>query len=224
MTFVTVTRLPHHRRHEVTSIKVNGTELLLSGATAFATTTARWPQYRCRHQRDRLLRHRIEQRRHGHRPDLRPSTYTPVITTDPSSGGISAVTDAFPESTPAKLQNFANWYSYYSTPHADDEDRCGTGVRADHRPVSRRVHDHEQQRNGHRRHATFVDIAPFDATQKSAWYSKLYASNPGNSTPLREVLSKVGRLYAHKYGAITTYTSTITVSGSGSTSVRQHHR
>jgi type IV pilus assembly protein PilY1 len=150
------------------------------------------------------------------------STYTPVITTVSASGGLVLTTDEFPESTPAKLQNFANWYSYYSNRML----MMKTGVGQAFSPIT------DQYRVGfmtmnNNVSPDFVDIAPFSGgcavgsglCQRDNWYTKLYASNPGNSTPLREVLANVGRLYAHKFGTVTTYTSTITVGGSGTTSV-----
>lgn len=153
------------------------------------------------------------------------SNYTPVITTTPSNGSLQVSTYAFPESTPAKLQNFANWYSYYSTRML----MTMTGVGQAFAPIT------DQYRVGfmtmnNNVNPDFVDIAPFSGgcavgsglCQKDNWYTKLYASNPGNSTPLRQTLSQIGRLYAHKYGATITYTATITVnkpSGAGSTSV-----
>ena len=59
----------------------------------------------------------------------------------------------------------------------------------------------------------------FSGTQKTNFYSKLYAANPSNSTPLREILSRVGQYYAHKFGQVDKYTATITVGSSGATSV-----
>jgi len=150
------------------------------------------------------------------------ATYTPVIITDPASGGLAVVTDSFPESTPSKLQNFANWYSYYSNRML----MMKTGVGQAFAPIN------DQYRVGfmtmnNNVSPDIVDIAPFaggcavgsGTCQKDNWYTKLYSANPGNSTPLREVLAKVGRLYAHKYGTLTSYTATITVGGSGTTSV-----
>jgi type IV pilus assembly protein PilY1 len=210
----TVTPFPTIVATRVTSVTVNGTELLLSGPTAFAASRS-------------VLAANIAAgiNATGYSATVSgdvvtvtgpssASTYTPVIITDPSSGGMSVATDAFPESTPAKLQNFANWYSYYSNRML----MMKTGVGQAFAPITDQFRVGFMTMNNNVS-PDIVDIAPFNATQKSAWYSKLYASNPGNSTPLREVLAKVGRLYAHKYGTLTTYTSTITVGGSGSTSV-----
>jgi Tfp pilus tip-associated adhesin PilY1 len=158
------------------------------------------------------------------------ATYTPVITTVSASGGLIVTTDEFPENTPAKLQNFANWYSYYSNRML----MMKTGVGQAFSPLSNQFRVGYMTMNNNNWNgsvgsttADFVDIAPFaggctvgsGTCQKDKWYSKLYAANPGNSTPLREVLSKVGRLYAHKFGSYTLYTSTITLGGSGATSV-----
>jgi type IV pilus assembly protein PilY1 len=46
--------------------------------------------------------------------------------------------------------------------------------------------------------SSFLKIKPFDSTQKSAWYTAFYATQPGPSTPLLGALSKAGRLYAGK--------------------------
>jgi type IV pilus assembly protein PilY1 len=199
----------------VTSITVNGTQLLLSGATSPASTT----------RTDLAAKIAAGINAVGYSATVSgdvvtvtgptsASTYTPVITTSPASGGFSVTTDAFPESTPSKLQNFANWYSYYSNRML----MMKTGVGQAFSPItdSFRVGFMTMNNNVS---PDIVDIAPFNSIQRTSWYSKLYNANPGNSTPLREVLAKVGNLYAHKYGSITTYTATITVGGSGSTSV-----
>lgn len=140
------------------------------------------------------------------------STYTPVDTI--SAGTMTLTTEAFPESTPSKLQNFANWYSYYSNRMLMMKTAAGRAFQ----PLtdSYRVGFLTMNNNVS---PGIIEVAPFDATQKSAWYTKLYAANPGSSTPLREALSHVGQYYAHKFGTNTFYKATITVGGSGTTSV-----
>ena len=140
------------------------------------------------------------------------STLTPVINV--LSGSMTLTTQPFPESTASKLQNFANWYSYYSTRMLMTK----TGAGLAFAPVGDNYRVGFLTMNNNVSPG-IVQVAPFDAAQKSLWYTKLYASNPGSSTPLREVLSKTGQYYAHKFGSITTYTATITVGGSGDTSV-----
>ena len=49
--------------------------------------------------------------------------------------------------------------------------------------------------------AKYLKAAPWDDTQKSNWYAKLYAQNPTGNTPLREALSRVGLMYSGVLGA-----------------------
>ncbi len=109
-----------------------------------------------------------------------------------------------------EMTNFANWYAYYrtrmqmmksATGHAfanlDDRYRIGfitirpgnsTGSSVSSgNPVS-------SQR--------FQPVLPFDNPQKLAFYQKLYAQNPGNNTPLREALARVGRYFAKQTSGI----------------------
>jgi type IV pilus assembly protein PilY1 len=146
---------------------------------------------------------------------------TPVINV--LSGTMTLTAAAFPESTPAKLQNFANWYSYYSTRMLMMKTAAGqafsSSTLSNYRIGFMTMNNNVSP--------GLVDVAPFvggcavgsGTCQKDKWYTKLYASNPGNNTPLREALSHVGQYYAHKFGTVTKYTATITVGGSSATSV-----
>ncbi len=109
--------------------------------------------------------------------------------------------------------NFANWYSYYSTRMQMMKTGVGQAFKAIN--PSFRVGFMTMNNNVS---PDFVDILPFNATQKSNWYSKLYGANPGQSTPLRQALSQVGNLYANQYATTYTYTATITVGGSTTSS------
>jgi type IV pilus assembly protein PilY1 len=144
--------------------------------------------------------------------------YTPIITT--SSGNWKYATYQFPDTDPVKLQNFANWYTYYSHRML----MMKTGVGLAFAPLDNHYRVGYMTMNNNNWNGTigsstadFVDLASFDSTQKAAWYNKLYVANPGNSTPLRAALSNVGRLYGKKYAPTTITTATITVSsGDGS--------
>ncbi len=140
------------------------------------------------------------------------STLTPSFTI--LSGAMTLSTLPFPEATAAKLQNFANWYSYYSNRMIMM--KTSAGLAFNQVTDAYRVGFATMNNNVS---PGLVEVAPFNAAQRALWYTKLYASNPGNSTPLREILSRVGQYYAHKFGASTTYKATITVGGSGNTSV-----
>lgn len=154
-------------------------------------------------------------------------TYSNGLTTPPA-GGMTATPSKFSTlSAAADLQNFANWYSYYS--HRMLMMKTGLGLAFQPINSNYRVGFMTMNNNVS---PDFVDIQPFVGTtvaspcaagsgscQKDLWYTKLYASVAANSTPLREALSHVGQLYAHKFGSITNYTATITVGGTGATAV-----
>jgi type IV pilus assembly protein PilY1 len=150
--------------------------------------------------------------------------YTPVVTvTNNSSNYLTYTATSFPNDTnSAHLQNFANWYSYYS--HRMLMMKSGLGLAFAPIGSSYRVGFMTMNNNVS---PDFVDILPFaggcaagtGTCQKDKWYTKLYGSVAANSTPLREALSHVGQLYAHKFGTITNYTSTITVTCVACTSV-----
>jgi type IV pilus assembly protein PilY1 len=137
------------------------------------------------------------------------STLTPVIHI--LSGNMTAATQAFPLSDPVQVQNFANWYSYYSNRMLMM--KTGAGLAFVNVADKYRVGFLTMNAN------SLVQAGTFDANQKLAWFNALYAANPNNSTPLREILSQVGQYYAHLFGSITTYATTITVNGSGTSSV-----
>jgi type IV pilus assembly protein PilY1 len=119
-------------------------------------------------------------------------------TSNPTSPPITCATDgAYTKKqllTAAEKQNFANWYSYYRTrinmmksasgrafAPIDDKFRVGLDVISNNDPGTVRA-----------------TPARFDGTNKSNWYTRLYAAGASGSTPLRAALSKAGRLYAGK--------------------------
>ena len=214
----------------VSGITVNGTQLMLSGATATTQSPGTLAGYIAAAINATGYSATASGTTVTITAPTSASNYTPVVTTTPSTGSLTVSATQFPESTPSKLQNFANWYSYYSTRML----MTMTGVGQAFAPINNQYRVGFMTMNNNVS-PDFVDIAPFAGgttsspcavgsglCQKDKWYSKLYASNPGNSTPLRQALAEVGNLYAHKYGIVTTYTATITVnkpSGAGSTSV-----
>lgn len=56
----------------------------------------------------------------------------------------------------------------------------------------------------------YLNMDEFKTTQKKNWFDKLFAAIPSNSTPLREALSKAGRLYGGKLNGTTLNGSTVT--------------
>jgi type IV pilus assembly protein PilY1 len=96
-------------------------------------------------------------------------------------------------------QNFANWFSYYRTRMLMMKSGAGRAFNAitDKYRVGFSTINYTGTTNTN---SEFLNITDFDATQKSSWYSKVYAIAPGSSTPLRNALAKVGRIYAGKLG------------------------
>lgn len=88
---------------------------------------------------------------------------------------------------------YANWFTYYRT-----------RINAMKSAVSLTFSDPElmQKRvgfltiNAGSTSSKFLPMADFTQTQKDAFYTKLFAQTTGNSTPLREALSRVGKYYA----------------------------
>jgi len=105
-----------------------------------------------------------------------------------------------------EVQNFANWYSYYRTRLAmmktasgraflsiDDRYRVGFITINPNSPVTRAT---KSSTTSSIKSARYLTIDKFDSTQKSAWYTALYAKSTNGTTPLRQALSRVGRHYA----------------------------
>jgi len=99
-----------------------------------------------------------------------------------------------------EMTNFANWYAYYRTRMQmmksaagrafipiDDTYRVGFITINPGSPVSSNK---------------YLKIDTYDATHKSAWYTKFYGRSASGGTPLREALSRVGRLYAGQFDGI----------------------
>lgn len=219
LTETVTTPFPTLTATQVTGITVNGTQLLLSGSTVSTTSnTALATSLAAKINAIGYSAAVTSGNVITITGPLSASNTPTVITTNPAQGTIGIVSvpnTVFSQaSSAAQLQNFANWYSYYSNRMMMMETSVGLAfspITANYRIGFMTMNNNVSP--------DYVDIAPFNAAQKSLWYTKLYASAAGNSTPLREALSHVGQLYAHKFGSITTYKATITVSGSGVTAV-----
>ena len=91
--------------------------------------------------------------------------------------------------------NFANWWSYYHTRMLMMKTATGKAFSSIGSTFRVGFATINNNTNG------VLALNTFDTTQKAAWYTKLYAATPNNSTPLLEALSDVGRMYAHKLPA-----------------------
>lgn len=122
-----------------------------------------------------------------------PADHVPVIT---QTGSMTLTPDVFPITTAPELTKFANWYSFYRTrmlmmktaagrafKTLDNTYRVGLmKISASNTPV--------------------LEVGAFTGTQRSNWYSRLYATTSSGRTPLREALSNAGRYYAHKLTSV----------------------
>ena len=97
--------------------------------------------------------------------------------------------------TAAEKTNYANWYSYYRTRMLNMKTSAGRAFK--NIDQSFRVGFSTINNTG-TTGSSFLNIKTFDSTQKAAWYTAFYATQPGASTPLLGALSKAGRLYAGK--------------------------
>ncbi|WP_211443443.1 pilus assembly protein [Collimonas humicola] len=98
-----------------------------------------------------------------------------------------------------ELQNFANWFSYYRTRILLMKTALGTafsGINDRFRVGFSTINDNNTKPNVSA--ANFVPISLFNATQKAAWYARLYAIDPKGGTPLISALDQVGQYYMGK--------------------------
>jgi len=117
------------------------------------------------------------------------ANYTPVIT---KTGSMTLTPDVFPDTDPAKLTNFANWYSFYRTRMLMMKTAAGqafSALNATYRIGLMKINSSSAP--------TLANDA-FETTHRASWYTSLYAAVPNNSTPLLRALSNAGRYYAGK--------------------------
>jgi type IV pilus assembly protein PilY1 len=135
--------------------------------------------------------------RHGDyvRKDIVPATTTyPRATTRTDCAGAVGPTGC---SYAEELQNFANWYSYYRSRilmMKTVPGRVFASIGNDPNAGAIRVGFVTINLNSS---AEYLKIDDFKLnTHRQNWFNKLYSIVPGNSTPLREALSRVGRHFA----------------------------
>lgn len=91
-------------------------------------------------------------------------------------------------------QNFANWYSYYRTRLMMMKSATGrafVSIGSGYRVGFITINPGSPVST-----SRYLPIADFTTTQKSDWFTKLYAQGVSGSTPLREALSRAGRHFA----------------------------
>ena len=117
------------------------------------------------------------------------------IGSTPGSNVFTAVTLTGASSATAKT-NYANWYAYYRTRRMAMRGAAGLAfadLSTDYRVGFSTISD-----TGVTEGSGFLNVRDFDATQKSNFYTKLYAAVGNSNTPLRGALSKAGQYFAKK--------------------------
>lgn len=180
----------------VSSIKVGTTELLLSGSAALSSNTTTTAA----NIAAKINATGYTATSSGNVITITGPTsaanLTPAMT---YTGAMTYTTDVFPDTTAAKLTNFANWFSYYST--RLNMMKTATGQAFKNIGKNYRVGFATMNNNGGTdfiNPAPLVDTTSPVSTQRTNFYAKLYATKSGNSTPLLDALSRAGLLYAHK--------------------------
>lgn len=98
-----------------------------------------------------------------------------------------------------EMTNFANWWTYYRT--RMQMMKTATSQAFQSIDERYRVGFFTINTSSTSTGDDFLNIGKFDTTQKSSWFSKLFATGPGSGTPLRAALSKAGRIFAGKVGS-----------------------
>ena len=125
------------------------------------------------------------------RVDIIPArTSYPKASTRTDCAGASSCTYA------EEMTNFANWWTYYHS--RMQMMKSSTMLAFNGVPTNYRV---GYMTINNTQGSAFMNPLTFGAssTARQTWWNKLKAANPGNSTPLRTALAKVGRYYAGKY-------------------------
>ena len=103
-----------------------------------------------------------------------------------------------------EMANYANWFTYYQT--RMQMMKTSTSIAFQSVGSTYRVGYFSINNNTS---SDFLNVSDFDMTQKRAWYAKLFAANPNNSTPLHPALTNAGRMYAGKLNGTTFNGSTV---------------
>lgn len=100
--------------------------------------------------------------------------------------------------------NFANWWSYYRTRMLMMKTATGLAFKTICPLAAPTCNYRVGYATINNNNSDLLELSEFDSTQKGLWYGKLYGSTPSSSTPLREALADIGRMYAYKLPASAT--------------------
>lgn len=95
-----------------------------------------------------------------------------------------------------EMTNFANWFAYYRT--RMQAMKSAVTLAFDDINDRIRVGFYTINQDG----GDFLNLATFDSTAKTNWFSALTSSSPAGGTPLKTALSRMGEMYGRKETSI----------------------
>lgn len=93
-----------------------------------------------------------------------------------------------------EMTNFANWYAYYKTRNQ----MMKTAVGQAFQPVADNYNVGIVSLSTAAAEGGMTAPKPFTGASRTAWYNSLYGMSPSGSTPLRQALHAVGKMYANR--------------------------
>jgi len=93
-----------------------------------------------------------------------------------------------------EMTNFANWYTYYKTRNQ----MMKTAVGQAFQPITDNYNVGLVSLSTAAAEGTMTRPKPFSGNSRSNWYTSLYAMNGSNSTPIRQALHAIGKMYANQ--------------------------
>ncbi|EXI68723.1 MAG: Tfp pilus assembly protein, tip-associated adhesin PilY1 [Candidatus Accumulibacter adjunctus] len=122
---------------------------------------------------------------------------TPSVTL-PAKAATRSDCAADPCTNAEEMTNYANWWAYYRTRMQSMK----TASSLSFQPIGSSYRIGYMSINNNTT-LDFQNIDTFSATQKKAWYDKVFAAVPNQNTPLRVALANAGRLYAGRLNGST---------------------
>ena len=93
-----------------------------------------------------------------------------------------------------EMTNFANWYAYYKTRNQ----MMKTAVGHAFQPIGDNYNVGIVALSVAAAEGTMKSPKPFSGTSRSSWYTSLYGMSTSGSTPIRQALHAIGKMYANR--------------------------
>ena len=93
-----------------------------------------------------------------------------------------------------EMTNFANWYAYYKTRNQ----MMKTAVGQAFQPIGNNYNVGIVSLSVAAAEGTMKAPKPFEGSARSSWYSSLYGMSTSGSTPIRQALHAIGKMYANR--------------------------